>query len=113
MLASRLQSPRGPIQIRDSLLRKEGCPTTLVRLVKGLDQDLDLWHEMALGGFEHPWADGSFQVGNLPFRVLGGEVGTPDDSTPHRTGRAWTHHRLRARWRVDRARRHPGPGARV
>ena len=99
VLSSRLQSPRGPIQTRDSLLRKEGCPTTLVRLVRGLDQDLDMWHEMALGGFEHPWADaqeGGFQVGNLPFRILGGELGTPDGRTPHRSGARWAHHHLTA-----------------
>jgi hypothetical protein len=70
-----LRSVSGQVNCRDALLRAEGRGTTLVRLVRGLDNDLDLVHEVALGGFDQPWATWqgtTARIGLHELRVLGG-----------------------------------------
>jgi len=70
-----LQSPRGRLETRDALHCADDRGTTLVRLVRGIDEDLELEHELALGGFDQPWAtwEGSTAyVAGRQVRVLGG-----------------------------------------
>ena len=78
-LSTVLQSPRGRLECLDGLLRDRDGGSSLVRLVRGLDDDLDLEHELALGGFDQAWATwgptgGAAHgavVGDLRLRVLG------------------------------------------
>jgi len=75
VLTSVLQSPRGRVECRDALHCDDDRGSSLVRLVRGLDQDLDLEHELSLGGFDQPWAvwdGGTAQVGEHEVRLLGG-----------------------------------------
>ena len=75
VLTTVLQSARGRVECRDALHCEDDRGSSLVRLVRGLDQDLDLEHELSLGGFDLPWAtwDGtSATVGDVSLRVLGG-----------------------------------------
>lgn len=70
-----LHGPSGRIQTRDALHCADDRGTTLVRLVRGLDADLDLEHELSLGGFDAPWAQWqgpTTQIGERAVRVLGG-----------------------------------------
>lgn len=76
VLTTVLQSPRGRVECRDALHCDDDRGSALVRLVRGLDDDLELEHELALGGFDQPWAqwDGATaSVGPHAVRVLGGE----------------------------------------
>ena len=71
-----LHGADGRIETKDALHCAADRGSTLVRLVRGLDGDLDLEHELALGGFDRPWAqwDGNVTtVGNREVRVLGGD----------------------------------------
>ncbi|MCY7366010.1 MAG: glycoside hydrolase family 15 protein [Frankiaceae bacterium] len=75
VLTSVLQSARGRVECRDALHCDDDRGSSLVRLVRGLDQDLDLEHELSLGGFDQPWAvweGGTAQVGEHEVRLLGG-----------------------------------------
>jgi hypothetical protein len=46
----------GPrVEVLDGLLTAGGG-TDLVRLVRAIDEDLELWHSLKLGGFDGPWA---------------------------------------------------------
>lgn len=60
-----LQSPRGRLESRDGLLSREGRGSTLVRLVRALDDELDVTHELSLGGFDQPWGTWSGGVASL------------------------------------------------
>ena len=74
-LTTQLQSPRGRIECRDGLHCEDDRGSTLVRLVRGVDEDLDLVHELSLGGFDQPWCDwvdAATAVGGRTVRVLGG-----------------------------------------
>ena len=71
-----LRGETGKIETQDALHCADDRGSTLVRLVRGVDADLDLEHELALGGFDQPWAewDGTnTRVGDREVRVLGGE----------------------------------------
>jgi hypothetical protein len=47
----------GPrVEVWDGLLVAAGGGTDLVRLVRALDEDLDVWHSLKLGGFDGAWA---------------------------------------------------------
>ncbi len=75
-LGSVLQSPRGRIECRDGLHCADDRGSSLIRLVRSLDEDLDLAHEVSLGGFDQGWAEwdgGSTTVAGRSVRVLGGE----------------------------------------
>lgn len=75
VLSTVLQSPRGRVECRDGLHCDDDRGSSLVRLVRGLDEDLDLEHELSLGGFDQPWArwEGTTaRVGQLHVRVVGG-----------------------------------------
>lgn len=75
VLSTILQSPRGRVECRDGLHCDDDRGSSLIRVVRGLDDDLDLEHELSLGGFDQPWAqwkDATAQVGELRLRVLGG-----------------------------------------
>ena len=75
VLRTVLKSERGRIECRDALHCDRDRGSSLIRLVRGLDEDLDLEHELALGGFDQPWArwqDATAKVGDLTVRVLGG-----------------------------------------
>ena len=71
-----LHGKTGRIETKDALHCADDRGSTLVRLVRGIDADLDLQHELALGGFDQPWAkwDGArTKIGNREVHVLGGE----------------------------------------
>jgi len=75
-LGSVLQSPRGRVECRDGLHCADDRGSSLVRLVRGIDADLDLVHELSLGGFDQPWStwDGAHTtVVDRQVRVLGGD----------------------------------------
>ncbi len=75
VLDSVLRSDRGRVETSDALHCEDDRGSTLVRLVRGVDEDLDLWHEIALGGFDRPWATWSgttATLGDQQVRVLGG-----------------------------------------
>ncbi len=85
VLTTVLQSARGRVECRDGLHCDDDRGPALIRLVRGLDADLDLQHELSLGGFDRPWAtwdDSAAQVGEVRVRVLGG--------TSHLDGRVLT-----------------------
>ncbi len=70
-----LHGPSGRVETRDALHCKDDRGSTLIRLVRGLDADLDLEHELALGGFDAPWAawdEAVTRIGDREVRVLGG-----------------------------------------
>ncbi len=79
-----LHHPRGCLECWDVLAgRNEGQPS-LVRLIRNLDGELDVVHELALGGFDAPWASwspgGAEVAGGFFVRVAGGrelETGGP------------------------------------
>ena len=76
VLTTVLQSGHGRVECRDALHCQDDRGSSLVRLVRGVDEDLDLEHELSLGGFDQPWAqwsDGVAQVGDHRIRLLGGE----------------------------------------
>jgi predicted dinucleotide-binding enzyme len=53
-----LRVGHGPrIEVWDGLVPAADGGSDLIRLVRGLDADLDVWHSLRLGGFEHPWAE--------------------------------------------------------
>ena len=75
VLSTVLQSASGRVECRDGLHCEDDRGSSLVRLVRGIDHDLDLEHELSLGGFDQPWADWSgaeAQLGPHRVRVLGG-----------------------------------------
>ena len=75
VLTTVLQSARGRVECRDALHCEDDRGSSLVRLVRGLDADLELEHELSLGGFDQPWAQWSgetAQVGEHRIRLLGG-----------------------------------------
>ena len=75
VLTTVLQSPRGRVECRDALHCDDDRGSSLVRLVRGLDEDLDVEHALSLGGFDQPWAvwdGGTAQVGEHRVRLLGG-----------------------------------------
>ncbi len=80
-LTTVLQTGRGRVECLDGLLRDGDDHSSLVRLVRALDDDLDLGHELALGGFDQPWADWDGQeasVAGLRLRLLGATGRTED-----------------------------------
>ena len=75
VLTTVLQSARGRLECRDALHCQDDRGSSLVRLVRGLDRDLDLEHALSLGGFDQPWAGwagAQADVGGRRVRVLGG-----------------------------------------
>lgn len=75
-----LRSSRGRVECRDALHCADDRGSSLIRLVRGVDADLDLTHELSLGGFDQPWSawdnDADVvggRVGGRAVRVLGGE----------------------------------------
>lgn len=77
VLSTVLQSPRGRVECRDGLHCDDDRGSSLIRLVRGLDDDLDLEHELSLGGFDQPWVQWhgtTAHIGGLQVRVLGGQA---------------------------------------
>lgn len=75
VLDTMLHAEAGRIETRDALHCADDRGSTLVRLIRGVDADLDVEHELALGGFDLPWATWRGQtavVGGREVRVLGG-----------------------------------------
>ncbi len=75
VLTTVLHSDRGRLECRDALHCEDDRGSSLIRLVRGLDDDLDLEHELSLGGFDQPWAtweDGTASFGGHRVRLLGG-----------------------------------------
>ncbi len=75
VLDTMLHAEAGRIETRDALHCADDRGSTLVRLIRGVDADLDVEHELALGGFDLPWANwrgSSALVGGREVRVLGG-----------------------------------------
>lgn len=66
----------GRIEVWDGLLPADDGGTDLVRLVRALDDDVEVWHSLKLGGFLEPWAtwaDGVAVFDGLPtIGVVGG-----------------------------------------
>ncbi len=64
------------VEVWDGLVPHDGGTSTLVRLVRGLDDDVVVWHSLKLGGFTEPWAtwvDGVATFdGRPPVAVHGG-----------------------------------------
>lgn len=76
VLSTVLQSSRGRIDCRDGLHCADDRGSSLIRLVRALDDDLDLVHELSMGGFDQPWAEwagDSATVAGRAVRVLGGD----------------------------------------
>lgn len=92
VLRTLLRHPTGRLECRDGL-RASG--RHLVRLVRSLDAELDVVHELALGGFDRPWVRWSEGVGRiegddpLSVYVAGGTDESSDDQR-------WQRRRLRA-----------------
>jgi len=79
-LFSVLQSPRGRVECRDGLHCDDDRGSSLVRLIRGLDADLDITHELSLGGFDQAWCDWDGSTTTLAgrgVRVVGGHS-SPD-----------------------------------
>jgi GH15 family glucan-1,4-alpha-glucosidase len=75
VLRTVLQSDRGRVECRDGLVCQDNRGSSLVRLVRALDEDLELEHELSLGGFDQGWAEwegGTASVGEHRIRLLGG-----------------------------------------
>ncbi|GAC1607847.1 MAG: glycoside hydrolase family 15 protein [Mycobacteriales bacterium] len=71
-----LHTARGRLECRDGLHCAGDRGSSLIRLVRGIDEDLDLVHELSLGGFDQPWSawDGAgTTVAERKVRVLGGD----------------------------------------
>jgi hypothetical protein len=50
----------GPrVEVWDGLVADADGATELVRLARGIDADLEIWHSLKLGGFDEPWAEWS------------------------------------------------------
>ena len=58
VLGSVLHGAGGRIETRDALHCDDDRGSTLVRLARGIDADLDIVHEVALGGFTNPGLNG-------------------------------------------------------
>jgi hypothetical protein len=64
------------VEVWDGLVPRPGG-SSLVRLVRGLDEDLDLVHRLALGGFDGPgatWAGREADVGGRGVVLGGGDL---------------------------------------
>ena len=46
----------GRVEVWDGLVPTGGRHSDLVRLVRALDDDVEVWHALKLGGFSEPWA---------------------------------------------------------
>lgn len=75
VLATLLRAGRTRVQTRDGLLSDGSAAPALVRLVRALDSDLDLCHELSaglLGAPNAPWRDGTADLPTGCVRVRGG-----------------------------------------
>jgi len=79
VLTTTLHGATGRVQCRDALHCSQDRGSSLIRLVRGLDADLALEHEVAVGGFDSPqglWETGvggwTAAVAGQQLRVLGG-----------------------------------------
>ncbi|MDQ3463113.1 MAG: glycoside hydrolase family 15 protein [Actinomycetota bacterium] len=92
VLRTVVRHPGGRLECQDGL---RGSGHDLVRLVRNLDADLDVVHELALGGFDLPWVSWSGAQGHLggdhprSFHVAGGADDAPGDPR-------WQRRRFRA-----------------
>ena len=78
----------GRVLCWDGLLQRDGADVRLFRLVKALDADLVLEHEVAVGGFDGPWAGWTTEP-------TGRAVARPDGRTIAVVGGA---HAIPERW---------------
>jgi GH15 family glucan-1,4-alpha-glucosidase len=66
----------GRVEVWDGLVATPAGGTDLVRLVRALDDDVEVWHALKLGGFLEPWAtwaEGAAVFDGLPpVAVYGG-----------------------------------------
>lgn len=75
VLDTALRAEVGRIETRDAQHCEDDRGSTLVRPIRGVNADLDIEHELALGGFDLPWAtwrSSTALVGGREVRVLGG-----------------------------------------
>ena len=78
--------PGGRVLCWDGLVLGGEAKPTLVRLVRALDHDVELEHEVALGGFDGPWAGWTLEGGGVatagpaghPVTVVGGTHRAPE-----------------------------------
>ena len=76
----------GRVLCWDGLLQRDGVDVRLIRLVQALDADLVLEHEVAVGGFDGPWAGWTTEPGGPPIArsdgrtitVVGGAHAVPE-----------------------------------
>lgn len=81
-----VRHPGGRVLCWDGLVDGEGSGPTLIRLVRALDAHLELDHEVALGGFDGPWAGWTIEADGLavarpsgrPVTVAGGAHCQPE-----------------------------------
>lgn len=113
VLRTLLRHRSGRLECRDGLHTEADGAPGLIRLVRNLDAELDVVHELSLGGFDGPWArwsnDGAQLAGGLVCviggeevdaelggdddAVAGGHAGTVGDAVG---GGRWQRRRLRA-----------------
>lgn len=79
-----LASGGGRFECWDGLLAVEGDGIALVRLVRALDRDAEVVHELSLGGFDAPWGHWrgtSVDIEGGRIHVTGGIVHDIDETT--------------------------------
>jgi hypothetical protein len=73
------------VEVWDGLVVTDEGGTDLVRLVRALDDAVDVWHSVKLGGFDAPWGDWAGSRAELeglpPVAVLGGSTTYGSDGT--------------------------------
>lgn len=85
------------VEVWDGLVPTDGGGSDLVRLVRALDDDVDVWHSLKLGGFSEPWA--TWVDGTATFEQLGSVTVRGGTSTFGADGTALTQLRVtRDRW---------------
>ncbi|MGH9165293.1 MAG: glycoside hydrolase family 15 protein, partial [Acidimicrobiales bacterium] len=82
--ATVLRAPGGRFDCLDGLMATPAGVQALVRLVRAVDDDFDLVHELGLGGFDQSRAAWNGRVGTLGGHeayLLGGELAGVDEDT--------------------------------
>jgi hypothetical protein len=97
-LLTGLRHQGGSLECWDVMTGSTEGGSALLRLIRNVDADLDVVHDLALGGFDGPWArwtdEGAVLAGNQVVTVRGGQVLLPGE----RSGpdERWQARRLRA-----------------
>ncbi len=85
-----LRGPRGMIETWDGLRCPDGRGSALIRLVRGLDDDLEIVHALELGGFDAPeavWGDGEAALNSGAVVAVGGAPKLPENRRTRRPRR--------------------------